>query len=326
MKIDTQYILTLLQLPKIGRKTAYKIINDLDHNISALSDLTDFVNEKVNNYGLPEYTNVDFDTAYLKAQSILERSELAGISVISFNDAKYPKLLQNCFDKPILLNYCGNIETLNSMPTVAVIGTREPTEFGQKAGRRLAEFLGNSKFNIVSGLAKGCDSCGHLGALDANGVTTAVLAHGLDQIYPKENRELAEKINEKGVLISEYFVGQRPMSNFFVERDRIQAGLSLGVLVIETGIQGGTMHTVKFCLDYRRILACLNHPEKYRKQEKVLGNQSLIYNRKAKGIYELEEVEQLVNDMTLKYNELHKDDQPVKQQFIGKKNQYRLWE
>ena len=102
-------------------------------------------------------------------------------------------------------------------------------------------------FNIVSGLAIGCDTAGHISIIDASGITTAVTAHGLDTVYPAENRGLAEKIYENnGILISEYFVNTRGLPNYFVERDRIQAGLSLGTIVIETDIKGGTMHTVNF--------------------------------------------------------------------------------
>jgi len=148
----------------------------------------------------------------------------------------------------------------------------------------------------VSGLAKGCDTAGHVGALRAHGITTAVLAHGLDSIYPKENRSLAENIlSNDGLLISEYLVGQKPIGSFFVERDRIQAGLSDCVFVVETGIKGGTMHTVKYCLEYERILACLQHPQEMHNEIKVQGNRALIADQKGAPVFSVSDIKGLIS-------------------------------
>ncbi|SFW84041.1 DNA-processing protein DprA [Chitinophaga sancti] len=304
--LSIEQIIKIMSMPKIGRKTAYKLINEINYNISDDRDLLDFLNEKGKSYRLPFYSQDDFNSAIIDAERILTDSEKQGIKMLSYKDDNYPVLLKKSNDYPIILNYKGNINLLNEMPTVAIIGTREPTEWGMKFGIRLSEVFAEQKFNVVSGLAKGCDAAGHRGALNVKGITTAVLAHGLDKVYPKENKPLAAEILENGgLLVSEYFVGQGALSNFFVERDRIQAGLSLGTIVIETDVKGGTMHTVGFTLDNGRILSAVNHPENLKKEPKTQGNQLLIRERKARPVFDKSEVDKLMLDLSSRFNELN---------------------
>jgi DNA processing protein len=186
-------------------------------------------------------------------------------------------------DSPIVLNYIGDFKGLNNIPAVAVIGTREPTENGLKAAVRFGEIFGEGGFNVISGLAIGCDTGGHRGCLNKNGFTSAILAHGLDHLYPKENKKLADEIIEKGgVLISEYHVGQKPLANYFVERDRLQAGLSNGIIVVETDLTGGTMHTVKFASEsFKRVAAFAHNKPEFLNHPKSQGNQLLITEKMA---------------------------------------------
>jgi DNA processing protein len=148
--------------------------------------------------------------------------------------------------------------------------------------RKSAATAVETGFAIVSGLAHGCDTFGHQGCVDANGIGVAVLAHGLDKVYPAANRGLAEELLERsGCLVSEYALGVGALRTSFAERDRIQSGLSDGVLVIETDIKGGTMHTVRFSREQRRLLACINHPAALRHESKTKGNQMLIAEKSA---------------------------------------------
>ncbi|WP_146217413.1 DNA-processing protein DprA [Chitinophaga sp. S165] len=292
--ISTELIVALLQLPKVGRKTTKRIIGNLKYKVSDLKDLHDLVKEHAPVAKLPDYTSAEIENAIGKANSIFEHSDKLGVKVISFDDNLYPGQLKKINDFPLIISYKGNIQSLLDKPNVAVIGTRDPSEYGMRLGERLAEVLADRNFNIVSGLAVGCDTAGHKGAIKGGGSTTAVLAHGLDYIYPKENQELAQEILDKdGVWISEYFVKTKAHPNFFVERDRIQAGLSHSVIVVETGIKGGTMHTVKYCEEFNRRLVCLNHPEKYLQNEKVQGNQMLINDGRAYAVSSSEEIDML---------------------------------
>lgn len=291
MIISSEYIVKMLSLPKVGRKTALAIINQSSSNITSNDDLIELIKSASRKIKLPEYSKDDFDSAFRIAEDILSDSDKNDIKMVSFLDEKYPRLLRISSDFPIILNYIGNIGVLNDKPSIAVIGTRQPTNFGLKIGVRFSEYIAQEGFNIVSGLAIGCDTAGHKGALKANGSTVAVMAHGLDSVYPKENRELArEIIDNDGLLVSEYFINKKQMKSSFVERDRIQAGLSLGVIVVETGVKGGTMHTVNACIANKRELASINHPI-HCFSDKSEGNQYLISSGKATPIYNKEEVD-----------------------------------
>ena len=130
---------------------------------------------------------------------------------------------------------------------------------------------------MVSGLADGIDAAAHQGALEVNGLTVAVLAHGLDTVKPSKNKVLADAIlKNNGALVSEYPWGTKTNRSYFVARDRIQSGLSLGVFVVETGVKGGTMHTVRFCKEQKRILILLQHPPDLIGHPKTLGNAQLL--------------------------------------------------
>lgn len=166
------------------------------------------------------------------------------------------------------------------MPAIAVIGTREATPEGISGGTYIAGEFAKQGLNIVSGLAIGCDTCGHRGALNVGGKTTAFLANGLnhDSIYPSENQELAEEIvNKGGLLLSEYSIGQTVNRYSLVARDRLQAGLSLATLVIQTGIKGGTMHAATTTLKAGKPLYTMKFKdESTNNHEKCLGNAHLV--------------------------------------------------
>jgi DNA processing protein len=138
-------------------------------------------------------------------------------------------------------------------PCFAIVGTRKPSLYGIKAALCFSKQLASLGFTIVSGLARGIDSYAHWGALMAEGTTVAVLGHGLNRIYPPENRILAEKIVQKGgALVSEYERDEPPLKHHFPERNRIVSGLSLGVLIIEAAEKSGSLITARFALDQNR--------------------------------------------------------------------------
>ena len=185
---------------------------------------------------------------------------------------------------PIVLYYRGDINALEK-PGVAVIGTREPTPMGTKAGMFFAGELAKRGYNIVSGLAVGCDATGHEGALAVDGTTTAFLANSLawNDIYPQENVDLARRIVENGgLLLSEYPLGYKGGKFAFIARDRLQAGLSYATLVVQTGERGGTLHAVNATLAANKPLYAIkyNHDTELQHQ-KVQGNIKLLKEGKA---------------------------------------------
>lgn len=171
------------------------------------------------------------------------------IDIIYIEEETYPKKLKEIYDPPICLYIKGNKEILNNK-SLAIIGCREYSEYGKGIAFKFAYDISKYKINIVSGLARGIDSFAHLGAINANEKTVAVLGNGLDMIYPKENTKIANDILSKGgVIITEYPLGKKPNKFTFPARNRIISGMSDGVLVIEAKERSGTLITVDFALE-----------------------------------------------------------------------------
>jgi len=172
--------------------------------------------------------------------------------VLSIFDQEYPAALRSIPDRPPILFFKGKLPSNRS---VACIGTREPSEFGEIVTDSLVAALVATNWTIVSGLAIGIDTLSHQAALRCKGRTVAVLAGGLDSIYPKQNTRLAEEIlANDGSLISEQAFGIPPSPRNLVQRDRLQSGLSVATFVMQTDIKGGSMHTVRFTIQQNRML------------------------------------------------------------------------
>jgi len=159
-------------------------------------------------------------------------------------DEHYPKLLRAVRNAPPLLFVAGHPEQLND-PQLAMVGSRNPTKSGQETAHAFAHHLAGNGLCITSGLALGIDAHSHQGALDAQGATIAVVATGLDIIYPARNRSLAERIVEQGAIVSEYPIGVRPQAQNFPRRNRIISGLSIGTLIVEATLNSGSLVTAQ---------------------------------------------------------------------------------
>lgn len=197
------------------------------------------------------------------------------IKVVNFLDDDYPLNLSVLKKQPPILYTRGNVKLLNSEKSLAMIGTRHPSDFAQKMGQRMAEvFTQEFGYTVVSGLAIGVDTVAHLGALKTEGKTIAVLAFGLDQdIYPKRNQKLARDLVEAGgLLVSTYSIGTEMLPQYLAARDEWQSGLSDGVIAVETGLKGGTNNAMNHALKQGRPLAALDH-RKFFPQE-VIANLS----------------------------------------------------
>jgi DNA processing protein len=298
------FIEVTLAIPKIGRKTALKILNNLNHRISDYLDLYDFLRECNIKLKTPFVEKVEFDKVVSSIKRTAELNEQLSIQTISIYDKNYPTKFKTESDLPILLYCKGNLELLNHSKNVGIIGTREPSEKAYQLGINTAKRFAEKGFNIVSGLAKGCDSAGHIGALEVNGATTAFLAHGLHMIYPKENKILADRILEKnGLLISEYPTGTAPFSNYFVERDRLQAYLSDLLIVVQTDIKGGTMHAVNHILKSNKQLVVL-YPDMddFKNHPKSRGNTFLVTEKNATPITTKEDIDKILSTYIFSLN------------------------
>ncbi|MEN7551727.1 DNA-processing protein DprA [Rapidithrix thailandica] len=280
--MDTLLKLTLLQLPKIGRQTARAIIGFSKPEIKSTEDLWETLLEAHQaNRRIPLPEKNVLEKAHGQAREIMEMAEKKHVKIISETDDAYPQRYHTIQDKPLVLFVKGNLKALNSEHALAVIGTRGPSNFGIKAGDKLTKYFVEAGCTIVSGLAIGCDTVAHNACLKNKGITVAVLAGGVDQIYPKQNGYLVEKIlDHDGTILSEYAMGTLPRHNYFVERDRLQSGLSDAICIVETAVKGGTMHTFRFATEQGRLTSVLQHPVD-KLNEKSMGNQYLIEQKKA---------------------------------------------
>ncbi len=186
----------------------------------------------------------------------VQRLAQAGVTPLNWHHPGYPARLKEIPDPPPVLYYKGNLLPADER-SVAVVGTRGPTVYGREAAAALVGDLARMGVTIVSGLARGIDSVAHRVALDNGGRTIAVLANGLDIIYPRENKELFQRTQGQGAVISEHPLGVRPDSRSFPRRNRLISGISLGVLVVEAPESSGARWTVWHALEQDREVFCV---------------------------------------------------------------------
>lgn len=230
---------------------------------------------------------VRFDD-WTSVDKVLEQTELTGAALVGYGDESYPELLKHIFDPPILLWAKGNLDALKS-DGIAVIGTRRPGKYGLSQAKQWSELLSKAGICINSGLAYGIDSAAHKAAVDNGGKTVAVLGSGIDVIYPAKNTGLVRKIIDTGgAVITEFKPGTKPDAVNFPERNRIVSGMSHGVLVVESGIKGGSMITARSALDQNREVFVIPHPLDYPKGE---GGNYLIRTGQGKLIQSLQDIQ-----------------------------------
>lgn len=252
MDIDfKRNIIALMQLKGVGRQKIKSLVQMINQPQGlSFPEMVEFgqtlrlISAEINEDAL--------NAALDHADKVLKSGEEHQIKCVSYLDKSFPSSL-NFIDAPVLLFYQGNLELLNHPKRAAVIGSRTPTkngaEFSFDAGRLLAE----EDFIVISGLAAGCDYYGHTGCLSAGGRTVAFLPSGLANVYPSENKPLAEKIlKNDGCLVSEYTHWETIQPYKFIERDRLQSGSSLFIVVSSFSPGSGTIHTLGYGKKYHK--------------------------------------------------------------------------
>lgn len=199
----------------------------------------------------PAIESLLYHRTRIDLNSELERLDRAGVTALTWESEDYPQLLREIDDPPPVLYVRGSIVEADSF-AVAAVGTRHASTYGKELARQLATGLVQNGVTVVSGLALGIDGIAHRAALDAGGRTIAVLACGLDQVYPARHRGLAEQIAHHGALVSDYPLGTKPEARNFPPRNRIISGLSLGTVVIEAGERSGALITLRYALEQGR--------------------------------------------------------------------------
>lgn len=207
-------------------------------------------------FGIVTHTELTLNPSDLAtADRLIERADELGVTTISAAEDRYPRFLRIIPAAPPLIFLRGDVALLDQLPGVAIVGSRQGTPNGLEIAKRISNFLATKGWPIVSGLALGIDAAAHRGALDAKGKTIAVLAHGLHRSTPAQNSALAEEILATGGLwLSEHAPDIPPRKQFFVQRNRIQAGLSAGSIIVEGEIESGSMTQAEYCLGQKRKL------------------------------------------------------------------------
>jgi len=184
-----------------------------------------------------------------------EKNSTHSVSMLCISDERYPPFLGKLSDAPPVLFVKGSFSALTSLPGVAIVGAREATDSGKEIARRIARFISENGWPVVSGLALGIDAAAHQGALDVGGTTIAVLAGGVEKPNPAANHDLGYQILDSGgAWVSEHPVGTPPRKHNFVLRNRIQVGLSAGSIIVEAKVRSGSITQARFCIAEGRPL------------------------------------------------------------------------
>ena len=229
---------------------------------------------------------------------------------ITINDDVYPECLKEISNPPLKLYYKGNLDLLKEERLIAVVGTRNPSSYGKLCCEYMVKKMTNANITVVSGFAKGIDSIAHKTSLLTDGKTIAVIASGLDIVYPASNLSLYREIEEKGLILSEYEAGVKPFKFNFPQRNRIIAGLSKGIIVVESKDRGGSLITADLALEFNRDVYAVPGDvfSEYSK-----GCNNLIRDSKAKS---LSNINELLDDYSWKIEEKNINNKYTQNQLL----------
>ena len=243
------------------------------------------------------------DKRLYNARKVIRHCRENNIEIVAPGDENYPKRLLLLPNPPAALYVSGDISLLNSELSISVVGTRNPSQYGEFMARGIASGLADEGFTIVSGGALGIDTVAHKSTLHNNGKTICVLGCGIGNNYLKENRKMREDIAREGALVSEYVPLTPTAPNSFKLRDRLISGLSDGVVVIEAGEISGTLVTANYATEQKKKLYALEKPDGSSVSK---GSEKLINSMKAKAVCYYTEI---VDDFREKFEELKSDDE-----------------
>jgi DNA processing protein len=244
------HLLALLKVDGVGDIMAKKLIN---HCGSAENIFKTRVSKlaSIDGVGQALIKNLKDKSVLKLAEAEFDYIEENNIDVLYYQDIKYPDRLKHCIDSPILMFTSGSMD-LNNRKIISIVGTREITSYGTEFCKKLIEDLAPLNPIIVSGFAYGVDIVAHKAAMDYQLQTVGVIAHGLNQVYPKVHKKYVAKMEENGGFMTEYWSTSNPEKENFVKRNRIVAGMSEATIVIESAEKGGSLITANLANDYNR--------------------------------------------------------------------------
>ncbi len=274
---ETIDILRLIRSENIGPKTFFSLIKFFGSATNSLENVQDFSLRGGKSKPIKLYSKEH-------ALKELESLEKHKCSLITYKDSNYSELLSQISDPPPVLSYKGNISLLNHNKIIAIVGARNSSVNARSFASNLSKDLTKSGYVTTSGLARGIDTSVHSSSISS---TIAVIAGGIDHIYPPENKNLYAEIAENGLLLAELPVGSKPLSQHFPQRNRIISGLALATIVIEAGLKSGSLITANFALEQNReVFAAPGFPL----DPRCIGSNRLIKN----GAYLLENADDII--------------------------------
>lgn len=250
MHNDLLYQIALTLVPNIGNVHAKSLVNIYGDAASVFKAKKKDL-ENIEGVGTVRATSIKAFDNFKSSEAEVSFIEKYKIDPLFITDKKYPQRLLNCYDSPVLLYYRGNAD-LNATKIISVVGTRNNSDYGKAVCEKIIEELSGENVLVVSGLAFGIDTIAHKASLKNNLPTVGVLAHGLDRIYPSQNKSLAKQMVEHGGLLTEFIAHTNPDKQNFPKRNRIVAGMCDVVLVIETGKKGGSLITAELGNNYNK--------------------------------------------------------------------------
>jgi len=250
MNNDLLFQLALTAVPNIGDVHAKALINIYGDAASVFKAPKKQL-ENIEGIGTVRASNIKHFTDFKTCEEEIAFIEKYKISPLFINHKNYPLRLLNCYDSPALLYYRGNAD-LNAAKIISIVGTRNNTTYGKQVCEKIIEDLSGQNILIVSGLAFGIDTIAHKAALRNNLQTVAVLAHGLDMLYPPQNKSLAKQMTTSGGLLTDFKSNTNPDKQNFPRRNRIVAGMCDALIVIESAKKGGSLITAELANSYNK--------------------------------------------------------------------------
>ena len=290
MTNDLLYQIALTLVPNIGDVHAKALVNIYGDAQSIFKAKRKEL-ESIEGIGTIRAGSIKAFQNFQSSEDEIAFIEKYKITPLFITDKNYPQRLLNCYDSPALLYYRGNAD-LNTSKIIAVVGTRNNSDYGKTVCEKIMENLASENILVVSGLAFGIDTIAHKAALKNNLQTIGVLAHGLDRIYPAQNKTLAKQMIEHGGLLTEFISHTNPDKQNFPKRNRIVAGISDAVIIMETGKKGGSLITAELGNNYNKDVFAIPGRVNDSKSE---GCNYLIKNNKAALINGADDLLEMMN-------------------------------
>ena len=249
---DTEllHLLALLKIEGVGDIVAKKLLNHCGSAEKIFQTKSSFLSA-IDGIGQVLIKKLKDKSVFKLAESELKFIQDNTINLLYYQDENYPNRLKHCIDAPVLMFASGNLN-FNNRKIISIVGTREITSYGTEFCKKLIEDLAPLNPIIVSGFAYGVDIVAHKTAMDCNLQTIGVIAHGLNQVYPKVHKKYVAKMEENGGFLTEFWSTSNPEKENFVKRNRIVAGISEATIVIESAEKGGSLITANLANDYNR--------------------------------------------------------------------------